>query len=89
MFAVLARMKCGMVQGLVLAGVLAVAITGCNNPGPASVQRARAQRFDPYPSNDYGPEIVGGRPQGYQKPYAEPVRSQFERWSYGRSQSPD
>jgi len=79
----------GLLSMLVLITALAVVPAGCNNPGPANVQRARAQWYDPYPSNDLGPAISGGRPQGFDKPYAEPIHSQFERWSYGRSQAPD
>lgn len=71
-----------------VAGILALAIGGCNSPGPANVQRARAQWYDPYPANDTGPAVEGSRPPGYDKPYSEPLRNQFERWSYGRAQSP-
>ena len=51
--------------------------TGCSptvrwpnlfHPGPAGFQRAVAEKYDPYPSPDAGPEIVGGRPLGYQRP---------------------
>jgi len=38
------------------------------HPGPAGIQRANAEQFDPYPQNDVGPEIVGGRPLDFQKP---------------------
>jgi hypothetical protein len=41
------------------------------HPGPANHQRAVAERYDPYPSPDAGPEIVGGRPLGYQRPLTE------------------
>jgi hypothetical protein len=41
------------------------------HPGTAAQQRAEADKFDPYPSPDTGPEIVGGRPLGYQRPYTE------------------
>jgi len=45
------------------------------SPGPAWYQRANAEEFDPYPQNDMGPEIVGGRPRGFQKPRSEVERS--------------
>jgi hypothetical protein len=51
------------------------------NPGTAEQQRAEAERFDPYPEQDLGPAVVGGRPRGYQVPPAEPKRAQGpERW---------
>jgi len=47
------------------------------NPGSAEYQRYQAERVvDPYPLNEAGPEIVGGRPRGFQKPMAETPRSQ-------------
>jgi hypothetical protein len=57
------------------------------SPGPAREQRARAQRFDPYPEIESGPQLVGARPREYDRPLAEPVRTQFEQWSYGRTQA--
>jgi hypothetical protein len=41
------------------------------HPGPARYQRAVADKFDPYPSPETGPEVVGGRPLGYQRPLTE------------------
>lgn len=35
-------------------------------PGTAAQQRAAAVEHDPFPENNIGPEIVGGRPLGYQ-----------------------
>ncbi len=35
-----------------------------------------AQRFDPYPSVGFGPEIVGGRPREYSTPRAEVLQVQ-------------
>jgi len=45
------------------------------HPGPAYFQRNNAQQFDPYPPNDMGPEIVGGRPIDFQKPPDEVRRA--------------
>jgi hypothetical protein len=45
------------------------------NPGWAQQQRARAVQFDPYPQNDVGPEIVGGRPPDYAVPPNEVERA--------------
>jgi hypothetical protein len=63
----------------VLAPAAAIAIAGCTpelhryirfpnlfHPGTAAQQRAEAIEHDPYPQNDIGPAIVGGRPLGYQ-----------------------
>jgi 2-oxoglutarate dehydrogenase E2 component (dihydrolipoamide succinyltransferase) len=41
------------------------------------VQRAEAIYHDPYPLNDVGPEIVGGRPLAYQQPLNEVERSRL------------
>lgn len=41
-----------------------------------------APHFDPYPTVDGGPELVGARPLDYQKPYNEPRRVQNDRWLY-------
>ena len=45
------------------------------HPGPAGYQRAIAEDFDPYPQNDVGPDIVGGRPLDYQIPPDEVARA--------------
>lgn len=57
------------------------------SPGPARDQRARAQKFDPFPERESAPALAGVRPRDFDRPLEEPVRAQFERWSYGRSQS--
>lgn len=67
--------RCGFV-------LILVAATGCQNrfnlspPGTIGEQRARAQLYDPYPDNDLGPPIVGGRPLGFDRPSAQPRRLQ-------------
>lgn len=63
--------------------LLAALLTGCGwlprvnwcHPGPAPYQQARARQFDPYPENDLGPPVVGGRPLSFGKPRAEPTRA--------------
>jgi len=62
-------------------------LTGCaNRPGwgipgfgQGSVDRqsARAVYHDPYPLNNIGPEVVGGRPREYQQPLPEATRNQL------------
>ena len=61
-------------------------MVGCNtysgqtnllNPGTAAEQRRRAERFDPYPENDIGPEVVGGRPRDYPEPVSQPERARW------------
>lgn len=44
----------------------------------AAEQQAVAQRFDPYPETDVGPQALGSRPRDYQKPVAEPSRARWD-----------
>lgn len=60
---------------------LALMFTGCGSarldlgpPGTIGMQREKAVIHDPYPSNDLGPPIVGGRPSGFDLPLA-PTKS--------------
>ena len=70
--------------------VLLVAGTGCQNlarpnlscPGTAESQQARAIQFDPYPENEPGPKVVGGRPMDYEKPPAEVFRARWLPWNW-------
>jgi hypothetical protein len=49
------------------------------HPGPAPIQQYNATQFDPYPPNDLGPKIVGGRPLDYAVPLNEVTRArQFQ-----------
>jgi hypothetical protein len=72
---------------LVLFGFL---LTGCTaevhryirfpdflHPGWANQQRRDAIEHDPYPLNDVGPEVVGGRPREYQQPVREVERARM------------
>jgi hypothetical protein len=45
--------------------------------GSVDRQKARAVYFDPYPLNDIGPEVVGGRPRGFQNPLPEANRNEL------------
>ncbi len=40
-------------------------------------QYARAAVHDPYPLNDIGPEVVGGRPRGFMNPLPEAKRNRI------------
>jgi len=65
-------------------------MVGCNlsrpnwfNPGTIEQQQQRATIHDPYGDNDLGPEIVGGRPRDFERPAAEPARTQPWKYWYG------
>ena len=45
--------------------------------GSVDRQKSRAVVFDPYPLNDIGPEVVGGRPRGFMNPLPEAKRNQL------------
>ena len=69
-------------RALAALGLLSIALSGCADmcpdiyhPGPEGYQRLRAQRMDPYPDPDVGPEVVGGRPREYEVPPPEAVRA--------------
>lgn len=54
-----------------------IVFSGCNMgphfgpQGSIGMQRNRAVLHDPFPSNDLGPTIEGGRPLGFEQPWAE------------------
>ena len=66
-------------------GIGMIAVAGCEapprvmHPGTAEQQQARAQRFDPYPDQSFGPPIAGGRPLDYQSPPPEILHVQPRR----------
>lgn len=71
-------------QMLLAMTLLLMPLTACSStitvptllhPGPAKFQQNNAMHFDPYPLNDLGPEIVGGRPREFQKPIDETRRA--------------
>jgi hypothetical protein len=45
------------------------------NPGTAPYQRAVATIHDPYPLNDVGPPVLGGRPPDFKQPLSEVDRA--------------
>lgn len=45
-------------------------------PGTIQQQRARATLHDPFPDQDLGPEVVGGRPREFQQ-MPEPTRQRY------------
>jgi hypothetical protein len=72
---------------LLIVGLLLLPAAGCRSlqgpdlfePGDLLTQRYRAIEHDPYPSNDLGPEVVGGRPRDYDRELPSPVRHMPER----------
>jgi hypothetical protein len=67
-------------------GLAAIVSGGCTglmrpydyfNPGDARHQRSIAIAHDPYPLDDVGPEIVGGRPPGFEKSLPEIERARL------------
>ncbi len=46
-----------------------------HSPGTATQQRGESIVHDPYPLNDIGPPVVGGRPLAYQTPVPEVDRA--------------
>ena len=61
---------------VVTAGCRGTAMPDLFHPGPEKYQQSRAEYFDPYPSTDAGPEMVGTRPLEYQNPTPEVERIQ-------------
>ena len=69
-------------RSLTWLGLALLSASGCHDmfpdvyrPGPDGYQRMRAQRMDPFPEPDIGPEVVGGRPRDFDKPPAEAIRA--------------
>jgi hypothetical protein len=50
-------------------------------PGTMYDQRSRAVLSDPFPNNQLGPAVLGGRPRGFETPLAEPVNVQASPFS--------
>jgi hypothetical protein len=74
-----------------LVAVLVLGVAGCKGSpagshrwggsqyGQGSIERQknRAVTFDPYPLNDIGPPIVGGRPREFANPLPEAQRNEL------------
>ncbi|MCE9605957.1 MAG: membrane or secreted protein [Planctomycetia bacterium] len=81
------------VEKFVLLVALVLSVAGCRgNPqfgtpkllepaGSETYQQTRAQRFDPYPDTNIGPNVEGGRPEGYTQPPPEPARGRANQWN--------
>jgi hypothetical protein len=74
------------IRWLFLIALAATASSGCTGltraynylqPGDARYQRSLAIAHDPYPLDDVGPEIFGGRPPGFDKPLPETDRARL------------
>jgi hypothetical protein len=46
--------------------------------GTMDQQKAKAADFDPFPLNDIGPPVMGGRPRGFMDPLPEPKRAELQ-----------
>ena len=79
---------------IAIAGLLLL-VSGCHlrpnfgPPGTIGMQRDRAVLHDPFPSNDLGPTIVGGRPKGFDIPRAEAVDRQDNPFSHISLRNPN
>ena len=63
---------------LVAAGCQTTDTPDWYDPGSTEYQQSSAQRFDPYPEPDTGPEVMGGRPREFSEPTAEPSRARWD-----------
>ncbi len=73
-----------MCKHFVFIAFLAVVATGCRVAGPQVVdarppwlQRRQLQRFDPYPDENIGPEVEGGRPPDFGQQRSEAAQSRW------------
>ena len=64
-----------IVASVSLSGCRGIYVPSLQGPGTAESQRAWAQRYDPYPQNDIGPAVLGGRPLGFPQSRDETQRS--------------
>lgn len=79
-----------VVRRMITAGLLSAAIaatqTGCNleppaifSPGDINYQRARANRYDPFPDPNAGPAIPEARPREFSNPPPEASRARWQK----------
>ena len=72
---------------ITLIALVAIACSGCHlrpnlgPPGTIGMQRSRAVLHDPYPIDELGPPVIGGRPKGFDRPQAEATNLQEVRGS--------
>lgn len=68
-------------------GLAMIISAGCESgpvfkpPGTIYEQRSRAVLADPFPNNELGTPVVGGRPRGFETPLAQPVNVQASPYS--------
>ena len=78
----MARLALLSVNAIILVGCANIAPLNWSSPGTARHQQLVAEQYDPYPENDVGTPLVGGRPRGYMYPAAETLRA---RWPLGNN----
>jgi len=71
-----------LLSGLVLSLTACSARPRIGPPGTINQQRIDAVLHDPFPDNRAGPEIMGGRPLGYQRPLSESESAQTIPYPY-------
>ena len=73
----------GAVAFLSALGCRGTAMPSLFHPGPEKYQQARAEYYDPYPSTEMGPKMVGARPLDYEipRPETEQVQTPPPSWT--------
>ena len=73
----------------------ALLLSGCGTgprlfqpSGTIGYQRSQAVLHDPFPNNDLGPPIMGGRPREFDRPLPEVVDSQVSPWAQQGARAP-
>lgn len=71
------RVRClfSLLATVALAGCPSIQGPGYLHPGSAAYQQAQAERFDPFPQTDVGPDMAA-RPLAYMRPAPETERNQ-------------
>ncbi len=65
------------VVGMTVAGCAGTRYPTWDPSGNLQQQRNQAVRYDPYPDNDIGPKVDGGRPPSYSQQLPETVRARW------------